>query len=300
MSDSGILQQAVKIKRVNRKQATHFALCNGDKIRYLIAMKGGKKRLSGNISTYSGKLGLLMKLLKYFPFAALKNIKLGYYVRAELRPVIKDEVRRLNSDAWNMIVGTYDEKQKLVLQCYRKDKLLADFVKIGNKATEKEMLAEIEFLNEKHSYQSFEIPVILGSRILNSECPFNLQITEEFVGDKVEPELTEDIVRIYEELAGQKKVINGVECEFSHGDFAPWNIKKNGKQYTVFDWEHCGYRMKGFDLMHYATIVEMVIHGKTLEDAFDQGLKNIHIFEPGFSVDKKVFLDEFRRLRKQI
>ena len=300
MSDSGILQQAVKIKRVNRKQATHFALCNGDKIRYLIAMKGGKKRLSGNISTYSGKLGLLMKLLKYFPFAALKNIKLGYYVRAELRPVIKDEVRRLNSDAWNMIVGTYDEKQKLVLQCYRKDKLLADFVKIGNKATEKEMLAEIEFLNEKHSYQSFEIPVILGSRILNSECPFNLQITEEFVGDKVEPELTEDIVRIYEELAGQKKVINGVECEFSHGDFAPWNIKKNGKQYTVFDWEHCGYRMKGFDLMHYATIVDMVIHGKTLEDAFDQGLKNIHIFEPGFSVDKKVFLDEFRRLRKQI
>ena len=300
MSDSGILQQAVKIKRVNRKQATHFALCNGDKIRYLIAMKGGKKRLSGNISTYSGKLGLLMKLLKYLPFAALKNIKLGYYVRAELRPVIKDEVRRLNSDAWNMIVGTYDEKQKLVLQCYRKDKLLADFVKIGNKATEKEMLAEIEFLNEKHSYQSFEIPVILGSRILNSECPFNLQITEEFVGDKVEPELTEDIVRIYEELAGQKKVINGAECEFSHGDFAPWNIKKNGKQYTVFDWEHCGYRMKGFDLMHYATIVEMVIHGKTLEDAFGQGLKNIHIFEPGFSVDKKVFLDEFRRLRKQI
>ena len=300
MSDSGILQQAVKIKRVNRKQATHFALCNGDKIRYLIAMKGGKKRLSGNISTYSGKLGLLMKLLKYLPFAALKNIKLGYYVRAELRPVIKDEVRRLNSDAWNMIVGTYDEKQKLVLQCYRKDKLLADFVKIGNKATEKEMLAEIEFLNEKHSYQSFEIPVILGSRILNSECPFNLQITEEFVGDKVEPELTEDIVRIYEELAGQKKVINGVECEFSHGDFAPWNIKKNGKQYTVFDWEHCGYRMKGFDLMHYATIVEMVIHGKTLEDACGQGLKNIHIFEPGFSVDKKVFLDEFRRLRKQI
>lgn len=300
MSNSGILQQAVKIKRVNRKQATHFALCNGDRIRYLIALKGGKKRLSDNISTYSGKLGLLMKLLKYLPFAVLKNIKLGYYVRVELSPVIKNEVQRLNSDAWNMIVGTYDEKQKLVLQCYRKDKPLADFIKVGNKATEKEMLAEIEFLNEKHSYQSFEIPVILGSRILNSDCPFNLQITEEFVGDKVEPELTEDIVRIYEELAGQKKVIDGVECEFSHGDFAPWNIKKNGKQYTVFDWEHCGYRMKGFDLIHYATIVEMVIHGKTLEDAFDQGLKNIHIFEPGFSVDKKVFLDEFRRLRKQI
>ena len=77
------------------------------------------------------------------------------------------------------------------------------------------------------------------------------------VVDKVEPELTEDIVRIYEELAGQKKVIDGVECEFSHGDFAPWNIKKNGKQYTVFDWEHCGYRMKGFDLIHYG--LELIV-----------------------------------------
>ena len=57
-----------------------------------------------------------MKLLKYLPFAVLKNIKLGYYVRVELSPVIKNEVQRLNSDAWNMIVGTYDEKQKLVLQ----------------------------------------------------------------------------------------------------------------------------------------------------------------------------------------
>ncbi len=300
MIDSGILQQAVKIKKVNRKQATHFALCNGDKIRYLIAMKGEKKRLSDNISTYSGKLGLLMKLLKYLPFTALKNIKLGYYVRAELSPVIKDEVRRLNSDAWNMIVGTYDEKQKLVLQCYRKDKPLADFIKVGNKATEKEMLAEIEFLNEKRSYRSFEIPVILGSRILNSDCPFNLQITEEFVGDKVEPELTEDIVRIYEELAEQKKVIDGVECEFSHGDFAPWNLKKRGNKYTLFDWEHCGYRMPGFDLMHYATIVQKVLNGKELSEAFDDGLKSIHEFLPDFQVEKETFLEEFEKLRTQI
>lgn len=300
MSDSGIMQQAVEIKKVDRNQATHFALCNSDKVRYLIAMKNGKKRLSDNISTYSNKLGLLMKLLKYIPFSILKNVKLGYYVKAELDPVIKNEVQRLKTDAWNMIVGTYDEKQKLVLQCYRKDKPLADFVKIGNKATEKEMLAEIEFLKSKHSYQSFMVPIITESRRLNLNCPFNMQVTEEFTGKKVEPELNEDIVRIYEELCGQKQVINGREYEFSHGDFAPWNIKKNGKQYIVFDWEHCGYRMKGFDLMHYATIIEIVIHGKKLEEAFDQGLKNIHVLVPDFNINKKNFCDEFRALRKQI
>ena len=46
----------------------------------------------------------------------------------------------------------------------------------------------------------------------------------EFVGDKVEPILTQEIVEIYEELSKDKK--NGLE--FSHGDFAPWNLKRNG------------------------------------------------------------------------
>ena len=118
MKDSGILQQAVEIEKVKRKQASHFALCNGGRIRYLIAIDGGSKRLSDNISTYSNKLGLLMKLLRYLPFAFLKEIKLGYYVNATLHPAIEEEVQQRHPDAWNMIVGTYDEKQKLVLQCY--------------------------------------------------------------------------------------------------------------------------------------------------------------------------------------
>lgn len=300
MTDSGILQQAVKIEKVKRKQASHFALCNGGRIRYLIAIDGGRKRLSDNISTYSKKLALLMKLLNYLPFAFLKEIKLGYYVSAKLHPVIEEEIQQLHPDAWNMIVGTYDEKQKLVLQCYSNNNPLATFVKIGNEATAKEMLAEMDFLKSKHIYQLFAIPTIFGSKEKGVDCPFNLQITKEFVGEKVDPELTEDIVRIYKEIASQTKVVDGVKYEFSHGDFAPWNIKKKGTQYTVFDWEHCGYRVKGFDLMHFATIVEMVVYGKTIEEAFISGLENINVFEPSFTIDRKAFLDEFTRLRKQI
>lgn len=300
MSDSGILQQAIKIEKVHRMQSSHFVLCNGDKIRYLIAINGGKKRLSSNISTYSSKLGLLMKLLNYLPFAVLKKMKLGDYVKATLHPTIEEEAQKLHPDAWNLIVGTYDEKQKLVMQCYSKNNPLATFIKIGNETTQKEMQAEIDFLKMKHTYRSFTIPVILASKKKSVDCPFNLQITREFVGGKVKPELTIDIVKIYREIAAQTKLIDGVEREFSHGDFAPWNIKKNGNQYIVFDWEHCGYRVKGFDLMHYATIIEMVIHGKSLENAFAEGLKNINKIEPDFIINKEEFLNEFEHLRKQI
>ena len=299
MKDSGILQQAVEVEKVKSKQASHFALCNCGRIRYLIAIDGGRKRLSDNISTYSNKLGLLMKLLRYLPFAFLKKIKLGYYVKATLHPAI-EEVQQCNPDAWNMIVGTYDEKQKLVLQCYSRNNPLSTFVKIGNWATEKEMRTEIDFLNTRHNFSSFSIPTILGSKEKSADCPFNILTTKEFVGEKVEPELTADIVRVYKEIAGNKKVVDGVKYEFSHGDFAPWNIKKNGNQYTVFDWEHCGDRIEGFDLMHYATIVEVVARGKTIEEAYLSGLENINVFEPSFTIDRKAFLDEFTRLRKQI
>lgn len=86
---------------------------------------------------------------------------------------------------------------------------------------------------------------------------------KKMLGDKVEPILTQEIVEIYKELSKDKK--NGLE--FSHGDFAPWNLKRNGDKYTLFDWEHCGYRMPGFDLMHYATIVQKVLNGKELSEA---------------------------------
>lgn len=58
--------------------------------------------------------------------------------------------------------NTYDEKQKIVLQCFNASEN-ADFIKIGNAATEKEMNAEISFLQQKRVYSTFDIPQLLGS-----------------------------------------------------------------------------------------------------------------------------------------
>jgi len=297
MSGSNILQQVVKIKKMNRGQATHFLLCNGDKIRYLIALKDGKGRLSQNIAAYSYKLGFIIKMLDYLPLLALKAVRLGYFVKAELHPVVNKQFLDTGSEAWNMIVGTYGKKQKLVLQCFSGEKKMATFIKVGNIITEAEMNSEMIFLEGNHTYNSFIVPELLSSKRRDVNCPFNIQITNEFEGEKVEPVLTEEILQIYREIAGNVTVINGVEYEFSHGDFAPWNIKKRNSGYIVFDWEHCGMRIKGFDLMHYAVVIETILHRTDFTIAYNHAIAQIRSIVPDFEMSKELFQKEYEKLR---
>lgn len=114
MQDSNIVLQVVKIENTNRKSATHFALCSGLHLRYLIDLDGGAKRLSENISTYSKKLSLLMQFINIIPFPILNLMKLGYFVKAELNKEVETCRQNIQKKHWNMIVGTYDEKQKIV------------------------------------------------------------------------------------------------------------------------------------------------------------------------------------------
>lgn len=176
MQDSNIVLQVVKIENTNRKSATHFALCSGLHLRYLIDLDGGAKRLSENISTYSKKLSLLMQFINIIPFPILNLMKLGYFVKAELNKEVETCRQNIQKKHWNMIVGTYDEKQKIVLQCFNASEN-ADFIKIGNAATEKEMNAEISFLQQKRVYSTFDIPQLLGSISRADGATFNIQIT---------------------------------------------------------------------------------------------------------------------------
>ncbi len=122
-------------------------------------------------------------------------------------------------------------------------------------------------------------------------------IMEEFVGKKMVPRLTKEVFDIYHDIASDKKVIDGVECEFSHGDFAPYNIRKLGRQYMVFDWEYCGYRLKGFDIMHYALMTKVIYCRQSVEDAFDLGIRDIWKVEPDFTIDRELFMEELYNLR---
>lgn len=264
MSEISILNQCLNIKK--NKAITHFAVCNSNKIRYLVDINGGKKHLAKNISTYSNKLNLVMMLLKFIPLKLLEVLKLGYFVNVEVDSEIKKIYEELGIKNWNVIVGTYDKKQKLVFQCYKKNDL-ALFVKVGNINTAKEMAAEIDYLQKSPNYTTFSVPKLILNKTIKENSKFNIQVTQEFKGEKVETALNDYIYKIYRELSDDISDINGIKTTFSHGDFAPWNIKKENGQYIVFDWEHSDKRFLGFDLIHYTYMVERLLNKKEVNEA---------------------------------
>ena len=72
-----------------------------------------------------------MQFINIIPFPILNLMKLGYFVKAELNKEVETCRQNIQKKHWNMIVGTYDEKQKIVLQCFNASEN-ADFIKIGN------------------------------------------------------------------------------------------------------------------------------------------------------------------------
>lgn len=292
---SGLIEQSLTIKKAKRKDATHFAMCSGNHIRYLISLdKMGKRKLCRNLSSYSSKLSLLVKLLRVTPFAALEKAKLGYYVSVDLNDQLRSQLQDSSSFAWNVIIGTYDEKQKLVIQDFSKDNSETFYIKIGNGSTKTAMRSEMDFLSAKYNMISFVIPELVKKVYLSESSPFSIQITKEFIGEKVEIGLTSEIVEIYKELAA---IDGSGDLEFSHGDFTPWNLKKHKNVYVVYDWEHCGKRMKGFDLLHYVVIPRVMLNSMTLNNAIDEGIAEIRSYIPEFDIDKEQFIAECRKLR---
>lgn len=256
-------------------------------MRYLISLRSGATRLTRSLVAYGGKLALLMKLLRLLPYRLLAAAHMGYFAQARLHPAITAMVPE--GHEWNMLVGTYWPKQKLVLQCFREGEPLCDFVKIGNAASATEMHTEMDFLAAPHQFSLIELPVVLAMRRAGDDCPFDILVTREFRGDKVEPVLTEDIYRVYCELSADRREENGQMLALSHGDFAPWNIRRHGDRYMVFDWESCAYRPVGHDAMHFLVAIYTNLHGLPLPAAVSRAVVDIRRFDPDFSHDEGAF-----------
>lgn len=301
MEVKSILEDVIQIKPTNKNNATHFAVCNDGKIRYLIALDGGKKRLIVNLSSYSKKLSLLMRMLDVIPLSLLRTGKLGYFVEVKFCDellnyidIIVQNVYKIEYYQWNMIVGTYDDKQKLVVQCFTKSKS-AIYFKIGNKNSAKEMVAEIDFLKEKPNFHTFDTPEILESQLIDNKHQFNILVTKEFVGDKVESVFTDDIYKIFQEISDcndfdtnkNNKVEEDIPYRFSHGDFAPWNLKLSNSRYVVFDWEHQGMRFYGFDLIHYVFQIENLLNGRAKEKAVEIAVTTLKEYDKDCTIEKE-------------
>lgn len=284
---SVIINEALVIQPCAATKATHFVICNGNRLRYLIA-EGGERPLVRSAVSYGGKAALLLKLLSYIPKRVLSWVRLGYPATVDVHPAVRAVIPP--GYRWNVLVGTYGEKQKLVFQCFDDEHPECLFVKVGNKATEREMRAEMTFLGKRHdSLRCVELPHLLQATFRSETCPFNIMATREFHGEKVDLRLTPAIVKVWQEIAAEEQTDGDAgHLEFSHGDFAPWNLRRKGEHHIVFDWEHCGMKPHGYDLLYWAVVTRLARCGMKFDEAFEAAMDELrrHHVHPGMNKEQ--------------
>jgi thiamine kinase-like enzyme len=273
-------------------------------VRYYIALGRSfndnitcKTKIAKNISSYSLKLKLLTICLPFIPFKLLSFLRIGYFVDLQLDNQLQTEIDNLNDrlfsnvkTTWNIIVGSYVHQQKIVIQLFtlHKDSKTI-YIKIGDHNSEHEMLAELNYLENPINSTTFINPSLLFSKRITEGNKYNIQATQEFRGVKIDSTLTDEIYKIFKEIACCKKIqfIDGFPYYFSHGDFTPWNMKKVQEKIIVFDWEYCAMRFYGYDLIHFQYQIEIYLNNQKKETAinraievaqrFDDKLKNIEV-----------------------
>lgn len=295
---SGIIEEALKIAPCQAKDATHFVLCHGKRIKFFIEVKSGTAKLKKNIAAYNKKLTLLVKFLPFIPWKVLQKAGLGYFAKVELHPQVESIIPI--GCKWNVLVGTYDEVQKLVLQCFTAADEPCTFIKIGNKGSDIQMQREIDFLRKNQEFSTFRTPTLLCSTLIKEGYTFNIQSTKEFNGKKTPPILTEKLFRVTTEIAGPTIMHNGTAYTFSHGDFAPWNIRSNDNSYTVFDWEHYGLRPVGYDAAYFIIITDIALNKCNFDTAFKNAAEQLHRLSPNLKLNKALIQQEFIKTTKTL
>lgn len=295
---SGILAEAMTISPCGSNRATHFALCHGSRIKYLIEKNEGIPHLLKTIAPYDKKLSILLYLLPLIPWWILKFANLGYFAKVDLH---EDIVKAIpESHKTNILVGSYDTAQKIVLQCFSQPNNDCTFIKVGNKGSREQMERETHFLKNAKNYNTFAIPTLLGSESIQDGRPFSILVTKGFNGKKVPLKMTAEIFRITQEIAGQPIDINGIPHTFSHGDFAPWNIRKDGSTFTVFDWEHCGIRPIGYDAAYFIIMYEIALNHRNFEQAFKSSTIQLKHLAPELKLNYEQIKQEFCKTTKTL
>ena len=295
---SGILREAIKITTCPRSEATHFAICHNSHIKFLLHLQSGIPYLRKTVAAYNKKLALLLKLLPCIPTRLLQAAGFGYFARVSLHPSTKAVIPP--GQKWNILVGSYDSAQKIVFQCFADKTTPCTYIKIGNQGSAEQMEKEILFLKNNQRYQSFEIPHLKYSELISAGAPFNIQVTDEFQGDRIQPVLNEEICRIAKEIAGPSVLIDGTPHTFSHGDFAPWNIRRTGCTYTVFDWEHCGMRPEGYDIAYFLIMSQIALNKRTFDEAYEIAVTQIQKFDSQIQFNKEQIYREFIKTTKAL
>lgn len=309
-------ETAVKCKDVKQNASSHLAIVNGGNIRYLISNKKGlrnraRRALANNVSSYSKKLGMLMRSLEFMPDCVLRLAHLGRTLSVELPEEVLAAMHEVIEKRWpdkewdyNIIVGSYVEKQKIVIQCFTSDIVdTAIYFKVCSNNAKAEIENETSYLRSPIRSKRFQNPKLCYSLLQKDGANYNIQATEEFSGSKVEPKMTQEIYQLFQEISSFKmyEAEDGNKIAFSHGDFVPWNLKHTENGYIIFDWEYCGMRFYGFDLIHYLWQIQNKLMGRSEKDAIKESIKIAKQYDEYLCSLSDEYIEEqyFTELRKQ-
>ncbi len=298
LKGSGIIQDALVIEQCSGKAATHFVLSHGKKIKYIISLNGGVPWLKNTVVAYNKKLALLLSLLPILPWSLLSAAGLGYFAKVALHPEVQVHVPERSR--WNILIGTYDSAQKIILQCFSPDSPSCIFIKVGNSGSAGQMEREIRFLRRSVTSPHIILPDLLNSALISEGNSFNILITKQFKGDQIPPALTPELFRITREIAALPLESNDADYEFTHGDFAPWNVRQKEDKFIVFDWEHCSPRPCGYDAAYFIIMVEVALRHRLFDEAFEIAAAQLHKLDPSIILNKQLIYNEFTKSTKAL
>ncbi|WP_040207152.1 hypothetical protein [Neobacillus jeddahensis] len=274
------LLNIINIKFEDFNSGTHYALFNGSQIKYLIDKndKNFYKNLLVNQNSYSFKHKLFKIIIKCMPVNLIRflpNVKCcSIEINENLKTNIKENLNKANKIS-NYILGTKGPHQKIVIQIITEsgEKI---YIKAGNENVKELLLMESYVYGYLKGLGCiFSTPNLLFTEI-NEDISLNA--LDEVVGEEAPLEFNNDIFTLYNDIS--KINLNNlrlenleIEFEFSHGDFAPWNIKRNKGKYIIYDWEYAGIRFRGYDIIHYVTQVENLIRKSSLELSIRKGVQ---------------------------
>jgi thiamine kinase-like enzyme len=274
------LLNIIDIEYKDYTSSTYFALFNKSQLKYLIDKndKNFFKNLMSNQGSFSLKHKIFKFILKFLPISLLRflpNVKCcSVKIKDQVEIKIKENINK-KIKVINYIIGTKGPHQKIVTQLITVsgEKI---YLKVGNKNVHELLLMENRVYNylKNHKF-NFNIPNLLFS-VLDKELYLNA--LTEIVGEEAPLDFNKDIFTLYQDISEIELNSNlkfgyiEIAYDFSHGDFAPWNIKKNKEEYIIYDWEYAGMRFRGYDIIHYVTQVENLINKNTLESSIIKGI----------------------------
>lgn len=290
---------------------SHLCIWNNRQVKYLIDFNydNSKKSLLKNIQSYSIKHELFKKLLNVPNKVLLLNsnfklvqINLSKELLIEINNIAEYYFINHSSLGCNYIIGTKGPHQKFVIQLFDKEKAL--FMKVGNEKTQKLIKNEALIYKQLNDLSTnFQTTKIIKYKEYDK---FSMSCFDELNGYKLLPEFDQDIFRLCMEISNLKiktlirTCISDIKCEFSHGDLAPWNIRKNSKALTVFDWEYGGYRFAGYDVIHYIYQIETLLNNKEHDEAIKIAINSLKSLRGDLKnisneIFARMYVDEVRR-----